>query len=126
MASVAASLNSWVATRVNSLDYPPLGLQARISGKVYLSVEVDVSGAVKKVIVISGEKILADAARKNLETWKFTSPPGQGAYSSQNERFEFIYVFRLLDENSPRSKEEFSYEFPNKVTLSARAPHLEP
>ena len=55
--------------------YPPLARQARVEGQVSLRFTVDEKGATVDIEVMSGHKLLREAAIENLQSWKFW-PPG--------------------------------------------------
>jgi TonB family protein len=54
--------NSEVITKLSPPIYPPLALQARITGTVELNVTVRRDGSVESVTVVSGHPMLCDAA----------------------------------------------------------------
>ena len=51
--------------------YPPDALRARIQGSVLLEANVNGSGAVETVRIISGHPLLAEAAIENAKLWRF-------------------------------------------------------
>lgn len=60
--------------------YPPLALQARISGKVELSLTVDpVTGEVQDAVATNGHPLLAQSATESARHWRFEpgSIPGK-------------------------------------------------
>lgn len=57
-------------TSVNP-EYPPLAKVARIMGIVHASIEVDPTGNVKNVKLISGHPMLAPAALEAIRKWKY-------------------------------------------------------
>jgi len=76
--------------RVLNLDtpfYPPMGRKARIQGVVHIRVKTD-GKAIVATEVLDGQPLLADAAQKNLKTWKFEPHVAMS--------FEVEYRFRLL------------------------------
>jgi hypothetical protein len=126
----ARGVSGWIPVRSASCEYPILGLQARISGVVRLRIAVNVEGEVVKVSAISGNPVLVSAARRNLMTWRFacvSDEAGSNCGSNALRVFDFVYSFRLLDtEDLANHTPLFVYEYPNKATVSAVAPHLEP
>ena len=52
-------------------DYPPLAKAARIMGIVHASIEVDESGKVVDVKLLSGHPMLAPAALQAIRKWKY-------------------------------------------------------
>lgn len=51
--------------------YPPIAREAEITGRVVTQLLVTAQGAVAKVRVVSGNKILADSAQEMLYRWRF-------------------------------------------------------
>jgi len=71
--------------------YSPLAAQARIEGKVVLSLRVDrVSGKVESIDVVSGHALLRDSAIKAANQWRFD--PAQ----SLPERIMVVLDFLIL------------------------------
>jgi periplasmic protein TonB len=58
--------------------YPPIAREAEITGRVVAEVLVTAEGAVAKVRVVSGNKILADAAQETLYRWRFRPAQANG------------------------------------------------
>lgn len=125
---MGADVNDWYATRVQSVDYPLLGLQARESGIVRLRAHVDDAGVVTEVSVISGNSLLARTAAENLKRWRFARhSTSSGAQSGRVAGdVEVTYDFRLVGETNSTPKSEFVYEYPNRVTLTSAAPRWMP
>jgi TonB family protein len=59
-----------MVTRVQS-QYPDDARQARIQGSVVLKVEIDKSGNVEDLILVSGHPLLAPAAIEAVKQWKY-------------------------------------------------------
>ena len=51
--------------------YPPLATAAHVSGVVVLGVEIDTTGAVTKVVVLSGPEMLRSAAVKAVSQYSY-------------------------------------------------------
>jgi len=51
--------------------YPPLALQARVEGTVFLEVQINKSGEVERVALVSGHPMLAPAAIDAVKEWKY-------------------------------------------------------
>jgi TonB family protein len=61
-------------------QYPPIALQARISGRVELElVSNPATGQVEQVTVVSGHPLLAAAAKESAQHWRFV--PGTDSAS---------------------------------------------
>jgi TonB family protein len=122
-----ADSESWCPAKLQSLDYPTLALQARISGTVHLELRVASDGSVGTVRIITGNHILALAAQENAKGWKFMRCVLQGTDATrQDNDIQFVYDFKLVGETKSAPKTEFSYEHPNRVTITSAAPHWMP
>ncbi len=66
----AGSVQSVVLHRVEP-EYPESARQAKIQGPVILDVEIGPNGAVQQMILISGQPLLAQAARDAVQQWRF-------------------------------------------------------
>ncbi len=53
-------------------EYPPLALQARVSGAVVLDVNLDEEGNVESIRVLQGHQLLVPAAVKAVSQWKYS------------------------------------------------------
>jgi TonB family protein len=65
-----AEANAAVASKT-PLEYPALGKQLKIEGKVELEVMVAENGAVEKVTVVSGNPVLTRPAVDAVKRWRF-------------------------------------------------------
>ena len=65
-----AEANAAVASKVPP-EYPPLGKQLKIEGKVELEAVVAENGAVEKVTIVSGNPVLTKPAVEAVKHWKF-------------------------------------------------------
>src|SRR5258708_34630835 len=63
--------------RLESIVYPPLARQTRISGIVVLQVSVAASGAVDHVEILKGHPLLQQAAVDSVRQWKFAPQSGE-------------------------------------------------
>jgi len=52
--------------------YPPLAIQARVSGKVLLEAEIDEDGNVARVNIVSGHPLLVNAAADAVKKWRYS------------------------------------------------------
>jgi TonB family protein len=60
--------------------YPPLAIQARISGVIRCKVTIGTDGTVRSIRILSGHPLLVSAAMEALKEWKFQPPAVQGDY----------------------------------------------
>ncbi len=65
-----AEANAAVTSKVPP-DYPPLGRQLKIEGKVELEAVVAENGTVEKVNIVSGNPVLTKPAAEAVKHWKF-------------------------------------------------------
>jgi TonB family protein len=66
-----AEANAAIATKTPP-EYPPMGRQLKIEGKVELEAVVTETGAVEKVNIVSGNPVLTKPAAEAVKHWKFT------------------------------------------------------
>jgi TonB family protein len=116
----------WTAVKIHSSAYPRLALQARMSGSVRLRIKLTPSGTVDNIAVISGQKLLAQAAQQNLLSWVFSKTQGPGPSTTPSDELDFTYEFKLRDGSSEDSNTEFSFEQPNHAVITASAPPWQP
>lgn len=72
-------------------DYPPLARQARITGKINLLVRVKHGQVTCVTVMRSDASILANAAKRNVESWRFAEGTGH---------FEVSYIYELAREET--------------------------
>ena len=78
-----------VITKLSPPSYPPLALQARITGTVVLNVTVRRDGSIESVTVVSGHPILRDAA---LDSARHTAWECKGCSEAAiTHRFEYKF-----------------------------------
>jgi TonB family protein len=107
------------------MDYPRLGGMAQITGTVVLRLRIDSAGAIASVNALSGHPVLAKAAEQNIRLWRFS--PARSAGQRVDAEFDFIYVFKLEGVTEcPRPASSLIYEYPDKVTITSEAPHMQP
>ena len=92
LGGIVASVPSPRAAETNSLPsappvlnkiepvYPPLAIQARISGVVASKVTIGTDGSVRHIEILSGHPLLVPAAMEALKEWRFQPPAVQGDY----------------------------------------------
>ena len=74
--------------------YPPLAVNAKISGKVVVSVTVDTEGNVIEAKVVSGHPLLNDAAVAAARAWKFTPTTLDGKPTQLVGTLDFNFNWR--------------------------------
>jgi TonB family protein len=102
---------------VESLIYPALARQARISGDVVLLAQISSDGGVSIPIRKSGHPILMQLAEGNLKKWKFQS--------GENQEMEITYHFKIRESSAYSSQNECAFDLPDSVTISADAPPID-
>jgi len=65
-----AEANAAIASKI-APEYPPLGRQLKIEGKVELEAVVAENGSVEKVNIVSGNPVLTKPAVEAVKHWKF-------------------------------------------------------
>jgi TonB family protein len=100
-----------LAVHVESLEYPPNALLARIQGDVTVHAAVEADGQVRTALVSSGTLLLGDPAIDNVTKWKFE--PGEKEYIDVNYHFELTQP----EVRNPQTICEF--DLPNTVTVIA-------
>jgi TonB family protein len=83
----SASTNRSVSTRVTP-NYPVAAKHIRLSGPVEIDVTIDPAGKVTNIKTLSGNPLLAAAAKDAASKWTF-APATSG--SNQNIKFDFKY-----------------------------------
>jgi TonB family protein len=122
--AVPASAGDWYATTVESLTYPLLGNQAKIEGKVQLTLTIAPDGRVTQADVVSGNPVLARDAKSNALTLRFTAPCKDD--KSAPRTIEFTYEFRLVGETEQRPSTSVHYEHPYKMLVVSQTQHWNP
>jgi TonB family protein len=115
-ASVAACGQEWRFVRIVGLsEYPALARQAGISGRVVLRCTVKEKTEAASCSIVSGHKVLAQAARNNAEKWRFQ-------ISGANSRtISLVYNFELTLRGSTHERPitSFVFEYPDIVTVTS-------
>ena len=99
---------------VESLIYPPVARQARITGDVVLIAQIGPDGSVSIPIRQSGHPLLLQAAEDNLKTWKFQT--------GESQEMEITYHFKLKEQSSRSAQTECAFDLPDSVTISSDPP----
>lgn len=113
----------WFPIMIDAPEYPLLGTQAQITGTVELKIVIDDAGGVARADVVSGNAVLAQAAKDNILKWKFASP----CLPLNGERtFNLRYIFKLEGEAYQRPRTWFRYEHPYRVLVTSEPMHWMP
>jgi TonB family protein len=80
--------------------YPALAAAQRISGPVRVDVDINPKGTVTAARVVTGDKLLAEAAQKAALRWTFR-PTDNGSHS-----ISLTFTFRDVDYVPPKEKPE--------------------
>ena len=115
VAGSAFAQDGWQIQRLVAITkYPMLPRMALIQGTVELRCSISPSGGVNDCKVNSGHPLLSSAAVENVKLWTFRLASENG----ESNDVRLIYTFDLAGapvRGEPRT--EFSFEFPNHVTL---------
>jgi outer membrane biosynthesis protein TonB len=107
-----------IPKRVVGINYPRLAHLAGVQGKVVLTARVLVGGSVGELRIISGDAVLAKAAKESLSRWLFS---GCKSSSSCEARINFAFVLNGECDiaNCPS---EVQIDLPDSVTISSKMP----
>ena len=103
-----------VPIHVESLLYPPLARQARITGDVVLIVDIASDGRVSVTMRRSGHPLLLQAAEDNVKTWRFQN--------GEEQEMEITYHFRLRERSAGSPQAECAFDLPDSVTITSDPP----
>jgi TonB family protein len=113
---------AWLPKEVPGLHYPRSAQLARLEGTVVVEVALDRDGRVIDAKVISGQPILAAAAKDNARLWKFETRDGVPG----DQRPRLTFVFRLVGEcKSQCCEDRFFFSYPNHVEITAPLPQIQ-
>lgn len=90
--------------------YPPRARQVGLQGDVLVEVTVE-GGRVAATSVTSGDRLLAEAAIANIETWRFDG--------ELRARFSTTFSYKLASPSSTNPGSRVIAELPRKVTVIA-------
>ena len=98
---------------IESLQYPNIARSAQIQGDVSVEIDVDESGLVKDLRTTSGHRILQDAVKSAVQSWRFDSgKPGT---------VRMLFTFRLeLPKVEYFAPTKMVLDLPGRVTVSTR------
>ena len=105
-------------THAETLHYPPLARQTRISGTVVAQVSVASDGKVDNVEIKSGHPLLQQAVIDSVRQWTFSPQTGEP------RTFELRCEFALSDVSSPSPREGLVVE-PLHLLIFATPPILQ-
>ena len=105
---------------IGDIDYPSGALTANGAGTVSLEATVNRDGTIANALVIEADvhpaaakHILADAALKNLETWRFDA-------SARRSQIRITYSYVLDDSLRSGSPPEVRWDRPDRIVIRAR------
>lgn len=108
-----------------TFQYPVLATQALIAGDVELDATVGPSGTVIRTKVISGHRLLAEAAETALRKWRFGRRDADTALAGETTvRFHFSFQLQGAVDYRPRTT--MRYTHPWRVTVVGEAVNLQP
>lgn len=100
---------------VESLVYPTVAYQARITGDVVVMAQIDSEGHVQVPVRPPGHPMLVTAAEENIRTWRFQSGPGT--------ELTVTYHFRLEGESKyDHPSSVCKFDLPDSVTVVTPPP----
>jgi TonB family protein len=94
-------------------QYPPLAIQARVSGLVVVRAVIGASGDVTDAEVVSGHPVLKKAAIEAAKKWKFDSA------SPRTRTTTLKFTFVILPERA-ESDGETTFLLPDSIEVSKR------
>jgi TonB family protein len=115
-----AAIADWEPSEMVGLTYPRLALMAQITGLVVVKVSVGSDGSVIATEAVSGHPLLAEAARKNAEQWKFM--PSDRAHGPVHDPY---LVYRFVMKGACAGDDcraSFVIEYPNFVLVTSEGP----
>ena len=111
--------------RIETFNYPLLGVQAQITGDVVVDVSIKRSGEVVQTTLSSGNRVLADAAESALMKWRFAYRcPDPDEPEVTVVRFYFTFKLEGVVDYRPRTR--VTYTFPDQVTVIGEAVRVQP
>ena len=104
---------------VESLEYPLVARNARITGDVVIVAEIDAGGHVSIPSAPTGHPLLSKAAEENVKTWRFQS--------GRESEMRITYHFKLDDNVKPTNyyQTRTAVDLPDSVTVVAPFPQVE-
>ena len=117
----ASIISEWIPSSVESFPYPRLAQLASIRGDVELKVALASDGTPKQVIIVSGPKVLRDAAAEAVRKWSFvdTCQP----FSTPPTFVDVKVQFRLTGLTFETPRQSFVYVYPRTLVVSSETPH---
>lgn len=108
---------------ITGITYPHVARLARISGTVVLRLMVAPDGKVKESVSVSGHPVLAAAAKKNADEWRFESREGRGI---NLEEVYLVYRFRLRGSCAGYDcRSQCVIDFPNVIVVTSEIPPIQ-
>jgi TonB family protein len=116
MLTIAGTVLSeeWRVTRIVALsEYPALARHAGISGRVLLQCSIEQQNEVPNCTILSGDKVLAQAAKDNAEKWRFR------VTGARSHSIPLVYTFVLTAAGSSHQRPiaSFVFQHPSSVRI---------
>ena len=103
---------------VIGMEYPRLAHFAEVQGEVKILVKVAHDGSVKDAVIIEGNRLLAEDAKRSAYRWRYSGCPQALASCEMRISFRFVLLDGTCDSSACRS--EFQFDVPNSVTVRAK------
>ncbi len=115
----------WIPARVLGAVYPQVAKFSRISGTVEAKCNLRANGSVATVDIVSGHPVLAHYVKSNLLQWMFTL---EGNTKTVKGEVHVIFIFRFDGDcdRHKECKEQFWFDFPERVTVISELPTVTP
>jgi hypothetical protein len=108
-----------IPKRVVGMNYPRLAHLAGVQGKVVLTARFLVGGSVGDVRIISGDAVLAQAAKESLSRWLFSGCKSSSNACEAKVTFTFVLSGECDISNCPS---EVQIDLPDSVTVRSKMP----
>lgn len=103
--------SSVIVTHADVPLYPPLAVQARLSGTVDVRIKIEGGSVVNADPIPGANKLLSVVAKENIQTWRFT-PQSYGDFCVR-------YVYELDQVEIPTARNPtVEMNFPDRVKIT--------
>jgi len=110
---------------LETIEYPILAIQARISGTVELEITIAPDGTVSRVRGISGHNLLVRAAEEGIKRWRFL-PRCSSRKQMERMVIPLRVKFVLEGETEYRPRARLRYVYPDSLIVIAENLHWQP
>jgi TonB family protein len=117
--SAAQYIPSWAVSRVVSMEYPQLAIQARIQGRLTVECTLNKNGTVSTAQIVDSDSmtqqamlLLGQAVLENVRQWRFRKH-AQDREQSSTIRIHDTFAFQ--DIPSSKRTTRFIFDFPDLV-----------